>query len=158
MESDVSIESCEPTHGVTILDPAAGVIYLVPSTTGTDGRPAYMSTDALLMKRAVADGVGVEYALPADEREFVDHFSAGIEVIGLTVAIVNLVPSTIQGIHALIQLIAIRRGYTGDSAKQAKVKLKIDYIKTASLEARGIKVEGDADGVVEALKALSSGS
>ncbi|QYF74881.1 hypothetical protein [Cryobacterium sp. PAMC25264] len=158
MQSDAIIEPCDPTHGIAVQNPSEDVIYLIPSASGRDGRPAYMGTDALLVKRAVAEGVPVRYSLPEQEREFVEHFSAGIEIIELAVAIIALVPSTIQGIQALIELAAMRKGFKGDAVKRAKVHLKIDYLKTPTTEARGVRIKGDADKVVEALKELGAGS
>jgi hypothetical protein len=154
MQSIANIEPANPTVALSVHNPVDGVIYLVPSVRGLEGRLAYVGTDALLMKQAVADGIPLEYAVPEERREFVDHYSEGFEVIGLAIAIVNLVPSTIQGIQALFELAAMRRGYQGEAARRAKVELKIDYLKTPNAEARGLNIKGDAQGVVEALREL----
>lgn len=158
MNSKPTIEQRDPGQNVTVPIPAVGVIYLMPSASGIDGRPAYLGADVLLAKRAVAAGVPVEYAVPEEQREFVEYFSAEVDVISLYVAVVNFVPSMIQGIHSLIELSAIRKGYTAEGARKAKVALKIDYLKTPTTEASGIRVKGDADSVVEILKTLSAGS
>lgn len=158
MPSDTTIEKCDPVVGVTVRDPEAGVIYLLPSASGVAGRPAYVGSDAILVKLAAANGVAMEYALPEAEREFVDYFSAAIDVIGLTVAVIGLVPSTIQGIQSVIELAAMRRGYKGVAVKRAKVSLRIDFLRTPSAEASGIRIKGDAESVVEALGKLSGHS
>lgn len=155
MTSEPTVEQRDPDPRVTVRNPAAGVLYLMPSSTGMDGRPAYMGADALLAKQAWVAGLPVEYASPEDEREFVEHFSAQLDVIALYVAVVNLVPSMIQGIQALIELAAMRRGYTRESAKKAKVDLRIDFLRTPTTEARGIRVKGEADSVVEAMRELT---
>lgn len=157
MASESSVEVRDPDLRVTVKNPAVGVVYLMPSASGMDGRPAYMGSDALLAKRALAAGLPVEYALTEDERQFVEHFSAQLDVIGLYIAVVNLVPSMIQGIHALIELAAMRRGYTEESAKKASVDLRIDYLNTPTTEARGVRIKGDADSVVAAVRELTQG-
>lgn len=158
MNSKPLIEQREPDKDVIVPNPTAGVIYLMPSASGIDGRPSYMGADALLAKQAVTAGVAVEYALPEEKREFVEYFSEQIDIIGLYIAVANLVPSMIQGIQALLEMAAIRRGYTGEGARKAKVDLRIDYLKTPTTEARGIRVKGDADSVVEVVNLLSSES
>lgn len=151
------IEDRDPDQRVTVLNPVAGVIYLMPSASGIDDHPAYMGSDALLAKQAMAAGLPLEYALPEGERQFVEHFSAQLDVIGLYLAVVNLVPSMIQGVQSLIELVAMRRGYTVEGAKKARVDLKIDFLKTPTTEARGIRVKGDAGSVVEVMRELAKG-
>jgi hypothetical protein len=158
MTNEATLETRDPAYGVTVSNPVDGMIYLLPSASGIEGHPAYMGADMLLMKRAVAEGIAIEYSVSEDEREFVEHFSAGVATITLTVAIINLVPSIIQGIHALIQLAAMRKGFQPDQVERAEVQLKIDYLKTATTEARGIEINGNAAAVVALMTELSTDS
>lgn len=158
MQTDASVQPREPISDVKIEEPDRDTVYLLPTAHDGDGKRAYMGADALLMKRALADGVQVQYAVPEEEREFVEHFSAGIDLVILAVAVINLIPSTIQGIHALIQLRALRKGIGEEDLGTAEVQLKIDFLRTSSTEARGVEIIGKADGVVAALERLRSDS
>lgn len=158
MQTEPTIRQCKPIIGVEIDNPKQGTIYLLPTAHNRDGRRAYMDSDALLLKWAVMNGVPVEYAVPEENREFVEHFSSGAEIVALAVSIANLIPSTIQGIYALIQIAALRKGIKEENLSAANVQLEIDYLKTSTTEARGIVISGDVDGVVAALGKLSADS
>lgn len=158
MQTEAIVQQREPVSGVEIDNPEADTVYLLPTAHDGDGKLAYMGADALLLKQAVANGIPVEYAVAEEDREFVEHFSAGIEIVTLTVAILGLIPSTIQGIYALIQLVAMRKGIKEDDLRTAEIRLRIDYIKTPVAEARGVEISGDPDGVVAIMERLSKES
>lgn len=154
MQIDPTIEGREPISDIEIDNPQVDTVYLLPTTRDGDGKRAYLGADAILLKQAVASGVHVRYAVPDEDLEFVEHFSSGVELVTLAVAVVNLIPSTIQGIYALIQLVARRKGIKEENLDKAGVRLKIDYIKTHTTEARGLEISGDSDSVVEIMKRL----
>lgn len=114
-----------------------------------------MGADALLLKIASGRGIDIDYAVSAGDRVFVEHYSAGLDVINLAVAVYNVLPSTVQGIHALIQIAALRRGIRPEELPKAKVHVKMDLLKTPTLEARGVEIKGDSEGVVSIIANLS---
>lgn len=158
MQTEATIQPRDVLSGIEMGSPDPETVYLLPTAWNGDGRHAYMGADAILLKQAAAKGVDVAYAMPEEDREFVEHFSSGIELVTLAVAIVSLVPSTIQGIHALIQLAARRKGIKDEDLSRAQVKLKIDYLRTPTTKARGVEISGDVDGVVSIMERLSGES
>ncbi|WP_044492609.1 hypothetical protein [Nesterenkonia massiliensis] len=155
MQTEALIQPRKPVSGIHISSPESGTVYLLPASQDRDGKHAYRGADAILIKQAMRDGLAVEYAVPEEDREFVEHFSSGLEVVTLTVAVLGLVPSTIQGIYALIQLAARRKGVTEENLNTTQVHLEIDYIKTPTTVAQGVKISGDPHSVLEAMKKLN---
>lgn len=158
MKTEATIQPRDPLSGIRLGSPDPETVYLLPTAWNGDGKHAYMGTDAILLKQAVVNGVCVEYAMPEEDREFVEHFSSGVELVTLAVAIIGLVPATIQGIHALILLAARRKGIKEEDLHRAEVKLKIDYLRTPTTKARGVEISGDVDGVVAIMERLSGES
>lgn len=74
IEWDVPSEILPPTS-------STDAIYVLPAMRDSEGRPAYRAESMLLLKGAAAEGVPFEYALPPEERRFVDHFSADLSAL-----------------------------------------------------------------------------
>lgn len=146
----------QPDSGLVIKAPVEGTIYLMPRARGAEGNPAYFGADVFLVKKATVDGLSVEYALAEDEREFVEHFSATLDVINIVVGIAGLIAPTIAGIKALIRIDAKRMGYKPEEVATAEVNIKIEQIETSNMIAKGLEISGTAAGVEAALDALNS--
>lgn len=156
MQPHAIIKEYEPSPGLGIECPTEGIVYLMPQTHGFEGNPAFFGSDMLLVKTAIAEGLSIEYALPEDEREFVEHFSVALDVISLVVSVAGLIPPTIAGIKSLIRIAARRKGYKPEEIATAEVHLKIELIQTPNMIAKGLEISGTAAGVEAALDSLNS--
>lgn len=156
MPSRATVEEYVSSPGSELKSPAEGTIYLMPRAHGAEGGPAFFSADVILVKKAKAEGLAVEYALAEDEREFVEYFSAALDVISIVVGVASLIPTTIAGIKALIRIAARRMGYKPEEIAAAEVNLKIEQIETSNMIAKGLEISGTAAGVEAALDALNS--
>lgn len=158
MQTEPIVQPRDPVAGVEIADPTPGTIYLLPTSTDVDGKRAYMGADAHLFKIACGHGIDIDYAVPEGGRVFVEHYSAGLDIINLAVAVFNLIPSTVQGIYALIQIAALRKGIKPEELPKAEVHLKMDFLKTSKAEAHGVEIKGESDSVVSIIEELSRDS
>lgn len=156
MASHATITEYTPTSPSLVQNPAKGVIYLMPRAHGPEGKPAYFGADMFLQKKAADEKLAVEYALPEDEREFVEYFSATLTVVSIVVTVASLIGPTIRGIKGLIRIAASRKGYKPEEILNAEVNLKIEQLETANMVAKGLEISGAASAVEAALDALNT--
>lgn len=156
MTAEASIETREPRSDIDTSDFTEGIVYLMPRGYGVDGKPAYFGSDMILAKDALADGISVDYALPPEEREFIEHFSAALTIISIAVGVAGLIDPTIRGIKFLIRASAKRMGYKSEDMPKVQVDLRIDQIDTVNMSVKGLEIRGTAAAVEAALDSLNA--
>ncbi|MBF4574543.1 hypothetical protein ITJ64_18685 [Herbiconiux sp. VKM Ac-1786] len=130
-------------------------LYLLPSLRDSAGRPAYRPESMFIQKDASSGGLKVEYALNEEDRRFVDHFSADVSEIELWLGLIGPVTDVfLFGLGYIIDGIVRRRGSKRDDADTIPLKIRIASLNPKTGKIKGVRVEGSASDVMEALREL----
>jgi hypothetical protein len=133
----------------------ADTIYLVPGFRDPDGLPAYRPESMFLQKGAASQEIRLEYALPENERRFVDYFAPDPEEIQLWLAAAGPITDVLLfGLGYMVNGILRRRGANPDAIKATPLHLRIATLDPRTGKAKGVRLRGNASDVIVAVEAL----
>lgn len=139
--------------------PSPGVLYLLPPLRDADSRPAYRPESLLLVKAAAAAAVELEYAMPPDDRRYVDHFAADPQAIDLWLALAGPITDVfLFGLGYAVNSLLRRRGVSEAHADAAPLRLKLARLDPKTGVVEGLKLEGRKADVIDAVRALKGES
>lgn len=154
----VDIDAWVPLSGSLPQAPAADQLYFLPTRFAAGGAipetPLFLDGTRLVPKYARAVGVPVEFSLSGDDRKFLSEYSADPNDLVIALAMIGW---SVDWIIAVVQIaVADHIARRGESEPQSPVPLEVSIAKIDrdSRVLKGVKVKGEAEHVIQAIREL----
>ncbi|MET3508804.1 MULTISPECIES: hypothetical protein [Plantibacter] len=154
MDATVTTRPWQPPIDTLPDGPQPGIVYILPRMRDGEGRPAFHPENLTLVKSAVTSGARLDYALPPDERRFVDHFSAE-STLELWLALSGPITDVVLfGLGYMIDRLLHNRGSSRSDIDGTAVTVRIAQYNPDSGAYEGLEVIGPAEDVIATVEAL----
>jgi hypothetical protein len=152
----IDVEDWSPLPNTLPKELHAEVIYLLPERQGAGGSRAgeYFFTEdqRLLPKYARANGLPLEFSKKGDERTFLSEYATDPDSLSITLATLGWINDWVIGIVAIA--IASSAAKRGAKSEKSKVIVSIAKLTKNGTTLKGIRLKGEAEGVLRELRAL----
>jgi len=155
MTAQADVDDWDVPGDLNVNDAMTDKLYVLPMRRDGDGRPAFHPDSMLLVKTAASDGVAIDYAVGAEDRRFVDHFSAGPDVVEIWLSLLGPITDvTLFALGYALNGLLRRRGVKDKDLETSEVKVGIAQINAKSGKMKGVKISGPKGAVIETVREL----